>query len=112
SGMASRSQLRLRSLLVTAEVALALVLLIGAGLFVQSLVQLQRVDLGFHPQGVMSGVLALSKPQYREPEKQVAFYRAVVERLAALPGASSVAAAMPVPFVGASAGSFRIVGRQ
>ena len=112
AGTASQSRLRLRSMLVTAEIGLALVLLVGAGLFLRSLFELARADLGFRPEGVMTGILNLPNPQYVETEKRVAFYRAALARLANLPGVKSAAVAMPLPFIGASSGSFQIVGRQ
>jgi predicted permease len=110
SGTATRGQLRLRSLLVTMEIALALVLLVGAGLFLRSLKHLEEVDTGFEARGVMTGIVALPQAQYREPEKQIAFYRAAVERLANIPGVSRAAAGIPVPFLGDSGGAFNIEG--
>lgn len=111
-GTASRGRLRLRALLVAGQVALALVLLVGAGLFLKSLARLARVNPGFDPQGVMTAALSLPESQYKEEQKQVAFYRAVSERLASLPGVSSAAAVVPLPFSGSNfASSFNIEGR-
>ena len=109
-GTASRSQIRLRSALVVLEVAIALVLLVGSGLFLRSLIRLQEVDTGFESDGVMTGIVTLPLSQYREPEKQIGFYRAAVERLEHLPGVTSAAAAIPIPFLGDSGGSFNIEG--
>lgn len=80
---------RLRSLLVVAETALSVVLLVGAGLLLQSLWSLQRVELGFRPDHVLTARLSLPEAGYAEPEKVVAFYRLVVERARALPGVTS-----------------------
>jgi len=109
-GTATRMQLRLRSALVTAEIALALVLLVGAGLFLRSLARLQQVDPGFESQGIMTGIVGLPPAQYRDPEKQRRFHRTVLEQLAALPGVTSVATGVSTPFIGGSGGAFAIEG--
>jgi putative ABC transport system permease protein len=77
---------RLRSLLVAGEVALSLVLLLGAGLMLRSLWAQQRVELGFRPENVLTARLALPEAGYAEPESVVAFYRSLLERVRALPG--------------------------
>ena len=77
---------RLRSALVMAEVALALVLLIGAGLLVRSFVRLQQVDPGFEPAGAMTADLWLPAAKYPEKAQQAAFFREVVRRLSAAQG--------------------------
>jgi predicted permease len=109
-GTGSRMQLRFRSILVTLEIALALVLLVGVGLFLRSLSNLQRVDTGFDPKGVMTGMVALPPVLSRDVERRVAFHRAVVERLATVPGVSHAATGFPIPFVGDSGGAFAIEG--
>jgi len=97
---------------VAGQVALALVLLVGAGLFLKSLARLEQVNPGFDPRGVFTAAISLPESQYKEEPKQIAFYRAVTERLAALPGVSSVAAAIPLPFSGDNfASSFDVEGR-
>jgi predicted permease len=112
SGMASRDRLRLRSLLVVSEVALALVLLVGAGLFLKSFARLQEVDPGFDARGVMTVALSLPDTQYSEPQKRIAFYQAVLDRLAHMPGIVSAADTYPLPFTGEEeAGSFDIENR-
>ncbi|MBZ5562750.1 MAG: ABC transporter permease [Acidobacteriia bacterium] len=112
SGTASRDQQRVRAFLVAGEVALALVLLVGAGLFLKSLARIQQVNPGFDPRGVMTGALSLPESRYKEPQKQIAFYRAVLERLRNLPGVESAAATAPLPFAGGGASSsFNIEGR-
>ncbi len=83
---AGRGRRRLRSVLVVAEVALSVVLLVGAALLLQSLWALQRVELGFRPDHVLTARLSLPETGYAEPEKVVAFYRQVLERVRALPG--------------------------
>ena len=80
---------RLRSLLVVAEVALAVVLVIGAGLMVRSLAALGRIDLGFNPENVLTMRVSIPATRYDTPEKVVDFYRLLNERVRALPGVQS-----------------------
>lgn len=109
---AGLSRQRLRAGLVIGEVALALMLLVGAGLFLRSLAALEDVSPGFQSGGVITAGVVLPEAQYKEPAKRVAFYRTVLERLSNLPGVTVVAAAMPVPFSGAGgSASFDIEGR-
>jgi len=109
-GTATRRQLRLRSVLVTLEIALALVLIVGTGLFARSLSNLEGVDTGFDAKGVMTGMVALPPPLYREPDKQRAFHQSVLERLANIPGVLTAATGIPIPFVGDAGGAFAIEG--
>ena len=80
---------RLRSLLVVAEVALAVVLVIGAGLMVRSLAALGRIDLGFKPEHVLTMRVSVPTARYDTPEKVVDFYRQLNEKVRALPGVQS-----------------------
>ncbi len=112
TGSAGRGRQRVRSVLVAGKLALALVLLIGAGLLLRSLSRMQEVDPGFDPHGVMTAGVALPQTTYREGEKRAAFYRAVLERLSAIPGVRAAGAGAPLPFSGGNASaSFRIEGR-
>ena len=112
SATPGRHRSRLRSVLVAAEVALALVLSIGAGLLLRSLTRMQQVDPGIRPEGVMSAAVALPEARYRSPESVPMFFREVIQRLQALPGARSAAAAYPLPFgPGYEGRAFQIVGR-
>jgi predicted permease len=112
SGSAGLRRQRLRASLVIGEVALALVLLVGAGLFLRSLASLEDVNPGFQPNGLITGAVTLPPTQYGDPAKQIAFYRAVLDRLSSLPGVSAAAAAVPVPFSGqGGSASFSIEGR-
>jgi predicted permease len=112
AGTAGRARQRMRGGLVMGEVAIALVLLAGAGLFLRSLASIENVNPGFQPEGIITGSVALPSARYSEDARQVAFYRAVLDGLAAIPGVTTVAAALPVPFSndGGSA-SFQIEGR-
>ena len=112
TGSASRARQRLRAGLVIGEVALALVLLVGAGLFLRSLAALEDVNPGFEANGVITGTVSLPNARYGDAAKRIAFYRAAVERLSGLPGASRAAAGVPVPFSGmGGSASFAIEGR-
>ena len=88
---------RLRNTLAAAELALATVLLIGAGLLVQSLFELQRVRLGFQPAGVLTFQLSLPASKY-PGAKGPAFYRELLESLRAVPGVRAAAVSSGVPF--------------
>jgi predicted permease len=77
---------RARGALVVAEVALSLVLLLGAALMIESLAVLQRDDPGCDPHGVLTLVLGLPQQKYPEPRQQSAFFDRVLTRLRALPG--------------------------
>ena len=101
-----------RDALVVGQLALALVLLAGTGLFLESLTKLQDVNLGFRPRGVMTAIWSLPDHQYDTTAKQAAFCRQVLERLSHSPGIVSAAAAYPLPFSGFSgSASFEIEGR-
>ena len=108
-----RARQTLRSLLVVSETALAVVLLVGAGLFLRSLANMQDVNPGFDAQGVMTAGLSLPESVYKEPVQRANFYRTVLERLSATPGVTAAAAANPLPFSGSNpSASFGIEGRQ
>ncbi len=90
-------QRRLRNTLVIAEVALALVLLIGAGLLIQTLRNLHGQYSSLHPESVLTVRTALSEQKYREHARRVAFYSQVLERVRALPGVVSAGYTTSVP---------------
>ena len=83
---------RIRSVLAVAELAVALVLLIGAGLLVRSIVALNSVDPGFATRNVLALRVELPRLKYSEPAKTVAFFRELGEKLGALPGVQSTGA--------------------
>ena len=87
-----------RSGLVVAQVALSVVLLIGAGLMVRSFVALQRVELGYQPDGLLTFNLSLPGNRYPDPQK-LAFFRDFENRVKALPGVTHVSAAFPIPLL-------------
>lgn len=88
---------RLRRTLVVAEVALTVVLLVGAGLLVKSFVRLAAVDPGFHPDGVVVAPIFLDMEGYGSGEKARGYYARLFERLAAIPGVESVGGATALP---------------
>ncbi|MBV8845858.1 MAG: ABC transporter permease, partial [Bryobacterales bacterium] len=103
---------RLRSVLVTVEAGLALVLLITAALFLRSFARLQNVNPGFDSRGVMTAMFSLPAKQYPDNGKQWVFFRSVLEHLSNTPGVSSAAIGFGVPFTPyAENGSFLIEGR-
>jgi predicted permease len=112
TGGETRGDHRFRDVLVACELALALVLLASAGVFLKSLSKLHDVDLGFRAHGLMSAALVLPDKTYDTPEKKIGFFRSGVERLANLPGVESAAAGVPLPFSGfGNSASFAIEGR-
>jgi len=99
-GAGDRRGRRTRSSLVFAEVSLAIILLVSAGLLLRSLRELQSVQPGFRPDHALSVQVALPDGTYGSEEKQSAFYRALLPRLAALPGVQHAAAGFPLPLSG------------
>ena len=114
SATAGYARHRLRNLLVVGEIALALVLLIGAGLLMRSFVRLLQVDPGFRADNVIA-LQAHVQDLYPTPPQQVAYFEQVLERLAALPGVKAAGAASAAPFVGEGSieidGAFTIEGQ-
>ncbi len=88
---------RTRSVLVVAEVALSLVLLVGAGLMIRSLARLSSVDAGMDPHNVLTFSLALTNTRYGKPGSLLSFYDQLFRRLRALPGVESAGAIDSLP---------------
>ena len=102
-GASGFSRQRARSLLVVSEVALAMLLLAGAGLFLRSFYRLSQVNPGFEPAQVLTADLALPFARYDTNAKRAAFYQELVPRLAALPGVQSVGIVSDLPLSGMNA---------
>jgi putative ABC transport system permease protein len=103
---------RLRGVLVASEVALALVLLIGAGLLMRSFHRLMRVDFGFVPENVLTFELNLPSTANQSADQQAALYSQVLERLESLPAVQSACANTTLPLTGGGIGlTFEIEGR-
>jgi putative ABC transport system permease protein len=92
-----RARGRINNLLVTAQAALALLLLIGAGLLARSFTQLLRVDPGFDPHNVLTLNVSLPTVKYATAERQIAFFDEVLRRASALPGVRSAAISAALP---------------
>jgi predicted permease len=91
---------RLRNLLVIAEMALSLILLIGAGLLIRSFMRVQQVEPGFAAQNVLSLRLAAIGPAYAEESRRRVFYQQLWERIRRLPGVESAGGASVLPLSG------------
>ena len=103
---------RLRRLLMASELALALVLLVGAGLMIRTFVALRRFDPGFDPRRVVSAVVSLSGSRAEEPARRLAFYDEVLGRVRALPGVVAASAINHLPLAGDVWGfPFHVEGR-
>jgi putative ABC transport system permease protein len=103
---------RMRQILVVSEVALTLVIVIGAGLMLQTLQRLQAVDPGFNPENVLTVRMNLPDAKYENSQKQQAFIRTLLERVSGLPGVTSAATTSFLPLSGSNFSiSFKITHR-
>jgi putative ABC transport system permease protein len=110
--LTTRGGARLRGALVVGEMALAVMLLAGAGLFIQSFVKLASVDPGFHATKALTFELSLPDLRYEKEEQQITFFDQLVPRLRAIPGVQNVAAVQSLPLSGSNfVISFQIGGR-
>lgn len=105
------SGIPIRRVVVVTEMALALMLLIGAGLLIRSFARLSNVELGFNPQNVLTAMTMLPESRYSAPNRQAAFFKEAIRRIEALPGVESVAAADSVPLLTNDTGSVSVEGR-
>jgi putative ABC transport system permease protein len=102
-----------RDSLVVVEVALGLMLLIGAGLMIRSFGLLVNVHPGFEPENVLTGQVSLTRAAYEDHEERLRYVNQTLERLRSLPGVESAAFVAPMPFSGGNVSSdFRIEGRS
>ena len=95
-----RRQARFRQVLVVCQIALALVLLTGAGLLLRSFQRLSGVDLGLRAENVLTFQVNLPAGRYAEPERRAAFHVTFQERLAAIPGVRAAGAVSRLPVTG------------
>jgi putative ABC transport system permease protein len=110
--MAAAGSARLRGTLVVAEMALAVMLLAGAGLLIKSFGRLQAVDPGFRPEETLSFELSLPRSTYSEDPQIISFYERLSDRIAALPGVRTVGGVMGLPLSGLRFNiSFKVEGR-
>lgn len=113
SGRASQSVRSrwLRGLLVAGEVALALVVVVGAGLLLKNLLTLYREPMGFHPAGVLTASLSLPAAKYSSEEQLVAFYDELIRQNEALPGVEAASVVSQLPLSGRKySGGFSVEG--
>ena len=96
SGVRSRA----RSLLVVSEIAMSLVLLVGAGLMIRSFLRLRSVNIGLDAKNVLTATVLLPRAKYTKDEQRVAFYKQLMERVGSLPGVESASATGTLPLGG------------
>ncbi len=104
-----RSRERFRNLLVVAEVALALMLLVSAGLVIQSFFNILEEAPGFNPENVLAVRLSLPDNKYAEDTQRAAFFQELEDSVAGLPGVRSVG--LTIPFLGGWQNSYVVEGR-
>jgi putative ABC transport system permease protein len=102
---------RVRSLLVVSEVALSLVLLVGAGLLFRSFLRLQEVELGFRPEHILTFSIAPSGPNFTRDPQYSAFYSQVAGRVGALPGVTAVGVINTLPLSKGPTSGFQVEGQ-
>jgi putative ABC transport system permease protein len=100
AGTTGRVRQRVRQALVAGQVAVALVLVTGAGLLVQSFLRLRQVNPGFVPEGLLTARVELSPVRYQANDAKRRFYEALLERLRSVPGVRSAAIARALPMTG------------
>jgi putative ABC transport system permease protein len=97
TGSEGHGRNRVRAILVVSEIALSLLLLIGAGLLIKSFVLLRDVNPGFDPENVLTMCVALPGVRYPEPQQSETFFRELTQRVSALPGVEAAGAALSLP---------------
>lgn len=98
-----RPHRRISDVLVVTEIALALILVIGAGLLLGSIRRLTTMSPGFNPRGLLTARVELGSGRYPDPLEQSAFYQLLLERLGSVPGVDTAAAVFPLPLSGTRA---------
>src|SRR5579862_2225318 len=106
-----RSQNRLRKILVTGELVLALFLLLGTGLLIHGLVEVEHQNLGFQAQHLLTASLTLDKARYNDASQQRMFVQNFIARLQQIPGTEAAAITSDLPASGAESVPLRINGR-
>jgi putative ABC transport system permease protein len=101
---------RMRSVLVVAEMTLALMLLAGAALLIRSFVRVQEIDPGFNAKNLLTAFVMLPPAKYPEPRRQAEFFREVMERIGSLPGVEWAGGADSAPMLSNDAGPVSIEG--
>jgi putative ABC transport system permease protein len=109
---AGRSQSRLRTVMVTAEIALALFLLVGTGLLIRGLSVIHHQNMGFRPDHLLTAGVTLDSTQYKDASQQAAFVRKVLLLLQQVPSAEAVAATSDLPATGPGKVTFLLKGQS
>jgi predicted permease len=102
---------RLRSIMITGEIALALFLVIGTGLLVRGIFVLEHQKLGFQPDHLLTAAVSLDSARYKDAQQQVVFAKDVTARIQSIPGIEDVAATSDLPATGPSTVTFHIEGQ-
>ena len=108
SALGARQQLR--GALVVTEIALAVVLLVGAGLMMKSFLRLLRVDVGFDPHNVVTMTVALPPAKYNEPNRRISFHDQLKERITSLSGVAGASVVNILPLTGGNTTRFIVDG--
>jgi len=106
-----RSHSRLRRVMVTGEIALALFLLVGTGLLIRAIFLIAHQNLGFRPEHLLTAGVTLDNARYKEASQQARFVQDVVPRLRQIPGADTVAVASDLPATGPNTVTLQIKGQ-
>ena len=109
---AGKKKNRGRGFLVAAEVAMAVILLTGAGLLIKGFLEELHRSLGFQPQHLLTAQITLPESRYKEPAKQIEFYRRLITHLESTPSAASAAITSSLPAAGAGFVSFLLKGQE
>src|SRR5580692_3161001 len=109
---AGRRKSRGRGVLVATEVAMAVILLTGAGILIKGFLEGLHRSLGFQPQHLLTAQITLPESRYKGPAKQIEFYRELTAHLEATPGATSAAITSNLPAAGAGFVSFLLKGEE
>ncbi|HKQ90358.1 MAG TPA: ABC transporter permease [Blastocatellia bacterium] len=110
-GGSSSSMIRARNALIVVEVAMALVLLVSAGLLIKSFRRLQEVEPGFDPRNLLTMRLFLPLSKYAEPQQRQAFFEQALKRIGSLPGVQAVGTSTSIPTLGGGDTYFTIEGK-
>ena len=108
---AGRSQSRLRTVMVTGEIAFALFLLIGAGLLIRAIFLIEHQNLGFRPDPLLTADVTLDQARYKDASQQARFVQDLLPRLQHIPGAEAAAAASDLPATGPDRVNLQIKGQ-
>lgn len=111
ASLPSKRQYRANSALVVAQVALALILLVGSGLMIRTFQMLRRVDPGFNPKGALTMQIAIPQTQLKDDRAVMRLEQSILDKVSGIPGVTSVGIASSVPIDGAR-GSYQVYARD